>query len=401
MARRTSSSTDYDVRDARLPGNSLIDAIFNRRLMSWSDRGGASMLLGSAWADHCRGYLHSIIGQDVRVPDGSSFELRSVLRLDDDPLVEREANLNQLENPDFLLVGVDEAGGPVVQAADAKFAADRIKESQVSVKVVEDLLQIPETGATRALLASTLNGTEAGDVVILPGIFISPDSPFTDALIDRARRRPVSDGAGDILVRIPVDPGRLFEATPPERLIPTVARLDRLAVSPRENLLAAVYYLRVASACFYLWDEQTRPLFGSPEDREPPEPGLVAAEVAKRAGSASSAYGQLVAWHRDLQGVMSTRKAITDAISLPVGVDEIRTQVGDGQHAIRGAEMRRARGTLERLYREQLLQLTGPIHADDPRSARALVKEIRARSRDLRPALVRTLQEITSDDHAS
>lgn len=398
MARRTLADADYDVRDPRLPGNSLLDAIFNRRLMSWSDRGGASMLLGSAWADHCRVYLHSIIGQEARASDGTSFELRSVLRLDDDPQVEREANLNQLENPDFLLVGVDGEGGPVVQAADAKFAADRIKESQVSVKVVEDLLEIPETGATRALLAATLNGVDAGDVVILPGVFLSPDSPFTDALIGRARRPLVSDEAGDILVRIPVDPGTLFEATPPERLIPTLARLDRLPVTPRENLLAAVYYLRVASACFYLWDEQTRPLFGAPAVPGPPEPGFVAAEVANRARSASSAYGLLVAWHRDLQQVMSTRKAITDAISLPVGVDEIRAQIDVRPQAERGAEMRRVRGTLERVYREQLLHLTGSIHANDPRSARSLVNEIRARSRDLRPALIRTLQEITAGE---
>ncbi|CAN5705458.1 hypothetical protein BH23CHL2_BH23CHL2_13130 [soil metagenome] len=399
MAGHSPSTPDYDVRDAKLPGNSLLDAIFNRRLMSWSDRGGASMLLGDAWAEHCRRYLVSIIGQNVPVPGGSSFALRSVLRLDDNPTVEREANLNQLENPDFLLVGEDETGRAVVQASDAKFAADRIKESQVSVKAVEDLLRIPETGATRALLASSLNGTDPVDVEVVPGVFLSPDSRFTDALIHRSSRGRDPNKHDDILVRIPVDPGTLFEATAPVQLVPTVARLDRLPVSPRENLLAAVYYLRVASACFYLWDEQTRPLFDAPGEPIEPETGLIAGEVARRAVSSSSAYGLLAAWHRDLQQLILARKAIADAISLPIGVEEIRSRMGNGQRSPRGnAEMRRVRGALERSYRDQLLNAVGTIHSDDPRPVKKIVKEIRTRSRELRPDLIRELEEMSGGE---
>jgi hypothetical protein len=395
VSARSHATDVYDVRDARLPGNSLIDTIFNRRLMSWSDRGGASMLLGDCWAEHCRVFLDTQVGQTMPIPGGASFTLQLVLRLDDNAEVEREANLNQLENPDFLLVGTDDQGAAVVQAADAKFAADRIKPSQVSVAAVEGLLTIPASGATRALLREALDGLSSGEILVVPGVFLSPASPFTYALLQRAGRGRRDIAVDDIVERIPVDPGGLFDGAVQARLIPTMARLDRLPVSPRENLLAAVYYLRTSCACFHLWDEQTRPYFDAPLEPIAPEPGLVAAEVARRTTQASSAYGLLVAWNRDLRAVMAARKTISDAISLPVGVDEIRAQVGNGVGAQANAEVRRVRGALERAYRDRLLDETGPIYPDDPRSVKQIVKDIRERSRELRPSLLGELAALS------
>lgn len=395
MAGRTSAGTAYDIRDAKLPGNSLIEAIFNRRLMSWSDRGGASMLLGDCWAEHCRTQLDRMAGDLVPIPGSEHFRLRRVLRLDDNPEVEREANLNQLENPDFLLIGTGPENETFVQAADAKFAADRIKESQVSVSAVEDLLKIPESGATRALLRKAVEDLSQGEIVVVPGVFLSPESPFTDALLDRARRGPRGVEPGEILVRLPVDPGALFDTAAPARLIPTMARVDRLPVSPRENLLAAVYYLRTSCACFHLWDEQTRPYFDLAPDLEPPEPGVIAAEVARRAANTSSAYSLLVGWHRDLRDIISARKSISDAVSLPVGMDEIRSAVGENGSGKASAAVRRARGTLEGSYRKKLFDSMGSIHSDDPRPVKAIIDDIRQRSRELRPDLVRELATMT------
>ncbi len=390
-----SNAPAYDVRDAKLPGNSLVEAIFNRRLMSWSDRGGASMLLGDCWAEHCRQHLDTRIGTQTPIPESEHFQLRRVLRLDDNPEVEREANLNQLENPDFLLIGTGLGDETVVQAADAKFAADRIKASQVSVGAVEDLLRIPESGATRNLLRQAIAGFSEGDVIVVPGVFLSPDSPFTDALLDRARRGPRHAEPGELLVRLPVDPGSLFDAAEPALLMPTMARIDRLPVSPRENLLAAVYYLRTSCACFHLWDEQTRPYFDLTDTPTPAEPGMVAAEVARRATQASSAYGLLVAWHRDLRDIISARKAVSDAISLPVGMDEIRATVGDSESRKATAAVRRLRGTLDGVYRSKLLAATGPIHSDDPRPVKKIIRDIRSASRELRPELLDELATLS------
>ncbi len=389
MTRQLVDSASYDVRDPKLPGNSLMDAIFNRRLMSWSDRGGASMLLGDCWAERCSHYLDSEVGQSVPIPGGGNFLLRLVLRLDDNPAVEREANLNQLENPDFFLVGSAEKGETVVQAADAKFAADRIKESQVSVGAVEDLLKIPKSGATRTLLIEAIEGISSGEIVVVPGVFLSPLSQFTEALLQRANRSRRDTASEEILVKVPVDPGELFDSAEQARLVPTLARLDQLPVSPRENLLAAVYYLRTSCACFHLWNEQTRPYFEAQSEPEAPETGLIAAEVSRRVASASSAYGMLVAWHRELREIVSARKVIADAISLPVGVDEIRSAVGNGANM--KAEARRVRGILERSYRDRLIEAMGPIYPDDPRPIKDIVNDIRVVSRELRPELVSDL----------
>lgn len=392
MASRTAVA-DYNVRDPKLPGSSLIEAIFNRRLMSWSDRGGASMLLGDAWAHHCQNYLAASIGRDAPVPNGESFRLRTVLRLDENPAVEREANLNQLTNPDFLLIGQHAEDTAIVQAADAKFAADRLKKHQVSIEAVENLLTVPERGATRTLLGEALEGISSGQIVVVPGIFLSPDSPFTDALLQRARKSRSGPATNGTLVRIPVDPATLFDGSERARLIPTVARVDQLTVSPRENLLAAVYYLRIVCACFYLWDEQTRPFFAEEREQEPPEIGLVAGEVARRASEATSAYNMAVSWHRDLRDITMGRKAVSDAISLPIGVDEIRRAVGI-REANAKAKAREARGSLERAYRARLLEDFGPIYANDPRPLKQLVKELRVCSRALRPELLEELDSM-------
>src|SRR3712207_2543893 len=120
-----------NVASARLPGGSLIAASLDRQLMVWSDRGGASRHIGDRWAVRSAEALREAVGGEWPVPYAPSFTLIEVVRLDDVPEVSREANLHHLENPDFLLIGTRDGGSStVLQAADAKFAADRIKPSQ-------------------------------------------------------------------------------------------------------------------------------------------------------------------------------------------------------------------------------------------------------------------------------
>jgi hypothetical protein len=397
VARVTPGIDAGDVKDPKLPGGSLLDAIFSRRLMSWSDRGRASMLLGECWAERCHQYLVNARGRRRPVPGETSFELRAVIRLDDDPKVEREANLNQLENPDFLLIGLRDDQQPVVQAADAKFAADRIKESQVSAAALEDLLYVPITGATRALLHDTLEDLGFSDPEVLPGVFLSPDSPFTDMLIERALRQRGPVPRADLVVRTPVDPGELFDGLPEARLLSTLARIDHLPVSPQDNLLAAVYYFRLACACFYFWDEQTRPLFGVEREGRPVEAGLVAAEVSRRASAAASAHGVLVSWHRDLRDVMMARSAVSDAVVLPVGIAEVRERVARLESSSEAGIVRRVRRDLDVIYRSMLVERVGAIYPDDPRPLAAILKDVRARSRELRPEMLKQLERLVRE----
>jgi hypothetical protein len=386
-----------DIRDPKLPGSSLLDAIFSRRLMSWSDRGRASMLLGDRWAEHCNDYLAHAGGKLQTVPGGRPFELRAVIRLDDDARVEREANLNQLENPDFLLIGLGHDEQPVVQAADAKFAADRIKASQVSAAALEDLLYVPAGGVTRTILREILDDLGFADAEIQPGIFLSPDSPFTDMLIERATRQRGPAPPLELVVRVPVDPGEVFGGLAEGKLVSTLARVDHLPVSPRDNLLAAVYYFRLACACFYFWDEQTRPLFGVEREAAPVEAGLVAAEISRRASSAPSAHAALVAWHRDLRDVMMARRAVSDAVVLPVGIAEVRERVARLNSPAEAGIVRRVRRDLDMLYRRTLAQRVGAIYPDDPRPLAEILNDVRARSRELRPEMLEQLERLVHE----
>ena len=405
MTGATDYDSGYNLSSAKLPGGSFVEAIFNRRLMSWSDRGGASMVLGDVWAEHCWEFLQSRIGRDVLAPGGVRYRVHSTVRLDDNPEIEREANRNQLENPDFLLVGRSSSGpGIVVQATDAKFAADRIKTSQVSPQAVKDLITIPDAGATRAVLEPLLRGVDLADIEIVPGMFLSPESPFTDSLLRRARQPPVENDSEGVLVRIPVVPGDLFESVDHTALIPTLARIDRLPVSPRENLLAAVYYLRLACACYYFWNEQTRPLLtGNETSLDEIEPGLVAAEISQRGPSANSAYGMIISWHREVQQVIAARKTIADSMRLPVGMGEIRATVGDADSRQGRARVKQLRGALEQVFRQQLLAEVGTIYPDDYPSVSDIVQRIRGHARDMRPALLEELTRAVgaerSDNH--
>lgn len=114
---------------------------------------------------------------------------------------------------------------------------------------------------------------------------------------------------------------------------------------------------------------------------------MIAGEVARRASDATSAYSLVLSWHRELRDITMARKAVTDAISLPVGVEEIRREVS-GRGVNVNAEARKARSWLERSYRAKLFADIGPIYPDDPRPLKQILKVVRGRSRALRPELL-------------
>ncbi|MEX2314455.1 MAG: hypothetical protein WD628_01975, partial [Thermomicrobiales bacterium] len=190
--RQTASE---NVTSALLPGGNLINAALHRQVMIWSDRGGASRHIGDRWAMRCSSALDEAIGTTWPVPNAEPFELAHVIRLDDVPEVSREANRHHLENPDFLLIGTRQTDErPCLQAADAKFAADRIKPSQVSSEIVRNLLAV-EGGVTRALVESTIAQLGLDEPEIVRGVFIAPRSALTDHLLRRVTsgRNPTVD----------------------------------------------------------------------------------------------------------------------------------------------------------------------------------------------------------------
>jgi hypothetical protein len=304
-----------------------------------------------------------------------------VLRLDDVPEVSREANLNHLENPDFLLLGTRDADGTVVlQAVDAKFAPDRIKPSQVSAEAVNNLLALG--GAVHAIVAGALTSSGLANPEVARGVFLSPESSLTTHLLRRVTsgRHPSVDTAE--VVMIPPDTGSLFAGLPESRIIGHLARIDALPVTPRDNLASAIYYFRLACACFYLWSEEYRPLLAV-RPASPPEPGLVAAEVSKRIMNAASAYELVDQWAADTEPQVRAREAIGNVATLPVRMRDIRSRI---DHAGLGGDskaLRIVRRDLEQAFRDRLIELTGEVSANDPRPLTQILDDVAGAARSL------------------
>ncbi len=374
-----------EVRDRKLPGGGLLSAYLDRQLMIWSDRGGASRHIGDRWAARCTKWLDELPGTTWQLPDGDEITVSCILRLDDIEAVSREANLNHLENPDFLLVGSSEDAPhtATVLALDAKFAADRIKPSQVSAQVVENLLTIPETGVTRELLDTALEQHEFTDKVILDGAFLCPDSTLTDFLLNRQSRSRGGREPAATIVLVTPETDIMFSELPAARLISILARQDQLPVSPRENLLSALYYFRVSSACLYLWQEQHLPLF-SVETTEYPEIGLVSADVTLRATTSDSSYRLMMDMVDEAEAVQRARQSVANVATLPLRMAEIRSMVQQSARDNEKILLRTLRKDLELEFRKKLFEQVGEIACDDPRPIGEILDEVAAASRDLR-----------------
>lgn len=382
---RNDQQASEEVRDRKLPGGGLLSAYLDRQLMIWSDRGGASRHIGDRWAARCTRWLDELPGTTWQLPDGGEIIVSCILRLDDIDAVSREANLNHLENPDFLLVGssTESPRTATVLALDAKFAADRIKPSQVSAQVVENLLTIPETGVTRDLLNAALEQHDFTDKVILDGAFLCPDSTLTDFLLNRQSRSRGGREPAATIVLVTPETDTMFSDLPAARLIPILARKDQLPVSPRENLLSALYYFRVASACLFLWQEQHLPLF-SLETTEQPEIGLVSADVTLRATTGASSYRMMMDMVDEAEAVQQARQSVANVAALPLRMAEIRSMVQQSARDNEKILLRTLRKDLELEFRRKLFERVGEVACNDPRPIGEILDEVAAASRHLR-----------------
>jgi hypothetical protein len=395
-ADRPARSDNENVMSPLLPGGNLISASLDRQVMIWSDRGGASRHIGDRWAVRCSAALDESIGTIWPVPNDEPFNLIHVIRLDDVPEVSREANKHHLENPDFLLIGERPASErPCLQAADAKFAADRIKPSQVSAEIVRNLLAV-EDGVARALVDSTIAELGLSEPEIVRGVFISPRSTLTDHLLRRVTTGRNASVDVHEVVTVPPEPGTMFAGLPQSRIIGGLARIDALPVTPRDNLVSAIYYFRLACACYYLWNEGNKPLLSAQNSSEP-EPGLVAAELAARSTAASSAYGLVDAWAADVEPQVQARQAIADVASLPLRMGDIRQALERSRAGGEPRAVRRVRRDLEIAFRARLHEVAGEIDADDPRPLTQILADVAQASRSLAGEMQLLLGQIVAD----
>jgi hypothetical protein len=393
MTAIESSVEHENVFSPLVPGGNLIAATLNRMLMIWSDRGGASREIGDRWASRTADALAQAVGGEWPVPRSQAYTLLDVIRLDDVPEVSGEANRMQLENPDFLLIGVrDSDSRPVLQAADAKFAADRIKPSQVSASVVSSLLAV-SNGITNKLVQEHTARLGLSSPTVERGVFIVPDSELTSYLIRRVSKGRTATVDPSEVVLVAPDPGSMFTGLPQSRAIGPLARIDALPVTPRTNLISAIYYFRLACACFHHWSEQEKPLL-SASPPQTPEAGIIVAEIARRSTNASSAFELVSTWAEDVEPFVQAREAVANVATLPLRMRDVRARVERAGKEGDSRTLRHVRREIERSFRRRLLEITGDIHSDDPRPLPEILDAVAKASRSLTAEMNVLLEDV-------
>ncbi len=381
----------------RIPGGNLILGVLDRELMMWSDRGGASKHFGDCWSEMVTKKLTEWIGTKRPLPHEESFLLDAVVRLDDDERIAIQAGRHKLTNPDFVLYGRKSNGDTVLQAADSKFAVDTIKPAQVSAEALQALLDV-ENGLVKAALEQAVGVHESTSVSVERGIFLSPIGPLTEFFLPRILSDARSTVEQSQVELLDANPTKLFGRLGESKLIGPLAHLDRLPVSPREHLLSAMYYLRVACACSWMWVEQRTPLLSS-NDAPTVDMAAVHAEVDHRAGRSESAFDLASTWFESVEEVSRNRKALNDVMSLPVRMSEIRTLaetagLGDDRRAVRTV-----RAALDRSYRRRILDQMGEIPAVPTEPLPAVLQRVAGVSRSLRQEM-RDLASALVDERA-
>lgn len=375
-----------NVYSSKLPGGNLILAVLDRTLMGWSDRGGASRHFGDCWSALVSGHLQAQIGATRTQPAGVSYRLEAVVRLDDDPRIAIQAGRHKLTNPDFVLFGRAPDGSPVLQAADSKFAVDTIKPAQVSSEALQALLDV-EQGLVRNALEQDVHNHDVATATVVNGIFVSPIGPLTDFFLPRVISDPRTGVERSQVELVPVDPLELFGDLDAAGLIGRLALVDRLPVSPRDHLLAAMYYLRVSCACAWMWVEERTPLL-SLQDPPAIDFAEVATQIDRRAGKATSAFALLEVWFQSVEEISRDRKTLSDIVSLPLRMSEIRRAVesaglGDDRKVVRVV-----RAALDRRYRHRLLDIVGEIPPIPLEPLPRILERVAEASRSLRPEMM-------------
>jgi hypothetical protein len=378
-----------------LPGGNLISALFDRQLTMWSDRGGASRDFGDRWSERVSEALTAQIGTERRLRDNDAYILEAVVRLDDDVRIAEQAGRHKLTNPDFVLFGRRTDRTPIVQAADAKFAVDTIKPNQVSAEALQALLDV-ENGLAREALEQDIHNHDVLAAEAVSGVFVSPLGPLTDYFLPRLLTDPRQAIDRRQIELIEADPVELFDGMLPARLITPLAQLDRLPTSPRSNLLATMYYYRVACACAWLWVEDRTPLLAL-DPRIEIDPGLLSDEVGSRAGRADSAFQLVSDWFDDVEIVSRNRKSLEEVLSLPVRMAEIRQLVeragaGDDRRMVRIV-----RATLDRTFRMKVIELVGDVPAHPEEAFGDVLMRVAEASRKQRPEMMKLARTLVAE----
>jgi hypothetical protein len=377
-----------NTRSPLLPGGDLVSALFDREVMGLADRGGASNLIGDRWADMAARHVATWIGTERRLHGDDQDPLRIVRvdRLDATPAVAAAASKRGLQNPDLLLIG-QRGDQQAVQAADAKFSVETARSKQVSPEVVLGLMEL------RNHVPGILAGVSER-VRIESGVFLCPDYPLTHLMLRHRRGIVRTTVRREEVVLVPAVPDQFWDGVPGAELIPPLAATDNLAARPHENLMAGVYYFRLARAAVGFWLDATKPLLLH-NDMVIVDIDAVRDETVRRSREAVSAIELIRRWDADVQTIRNQRAAIDQVAGLPIPGRDLRPMAARIALAV-GADPPSANQVRRRLgswYRGVLRDRFGPIPppvADLP----SILRQFADAGRDLGPQAERELERI-------
>jgi hypothetical protein len=356
--------------------------------MGLADRGGASNLIGDRWADMAARHVATWIGTERRLHGDDQDPLRIVRvdRLDATPAVAAVASKRGLQNPDLLLIG-QRGDQQAVQAADAKFSVETARSKQVSPEVVLGLMEL------RNHVPGILAGVSER-VRIESGVFLCPDYPLTHLMLRHRRGIVRTTVRREEVVLVPAVPDQFWDGVPGAELIPPLAATDNLAARPHENLMAGVYYFRLARAAVGFWLDATKPLLLH-NDMVIVDIDAVRDETVRRSREAVSAIELIRRWDADVQTIRNQRAAIDQVAGLPIPGRDLRPMAARIALAV-GADPPSANQVRRRLgswYRGVLRDRFGPIPppvADLP----SILRQFADAGRDLGPQAERELERI-------
>jgi hypothetical protein len=375
--------------------------MLDRQVMALADRGNASGMIGSLWADLAASHAEQLVGASVPIPGNAhDHVVERVVRLDDDARIASLASKNGLQNPDLIFFGAMN-GHTTIQAVDAKFSVETARSKQVSVDMMQGLIGLG------AFFDQAVGGLDT-EASIVPGLFLSPDSAFTRYVIRRGRGIIKLTIGVDEMLLIDVSSAAMFGNVEGCKLMDALFRIDSHHADPMENLLAGVYYFRLARAAIAMWVDQNRPLLAF-NDKVDADVAAVESALDRYASSAPNARAAILAWSDNVEHVNRQRAAVDRVAGLPVPGKELREWI---QHdaALLGSlppSMNQVRRRLGAWFRGELRARVGPVfppQADLPavlmeigRESRALSTQLRSRTSEIVADLAATHQPHDED----
>jgi hypothetical protein len=377
-----------NTRSPLLPGGDLVSALFDREVMGLADRGGASNLIGDRWANIAAAHVATWIGTERRLhaDDREPLRIVRVDRLDARPAVAAAASKRGLQNPDLLLIG-QRGSRQAIQAADAKFSVETARSKQVSSEVVLGLLEL------RDHVSGLLDGI-TDEIHVESGVFLCPDYPLTHLMLRHRRGIVRATVRREEVVLVPAAPDRFWDGVQGAAIIAPLAETDHLPVRPEDNLMAGVYYFRLARAAVGFWLDATKPLLLH-NDTLSVDVGAVCEETVRRSRQAVSAIDLIRRWDADVQTIRNQRAAVDQVTALPIPGRELRTKASNIARAL-GADPPSANQVRRRLgawHRGVLRDRFGPI-LPPVADLSAILRQLADAGRDLAPQAERELERI-------